>query len=78
MDVHITSEKKDSILKCFMERLEEIKTDKCWSMEKTGKDFAELLIKEPVPAPRADYFDEDDYYDEVHADPYAQMAGPFS
>ena len=42
-----------------MESLEKIQDEKSWSCEEIGKEFAELLIKEP-PAPMMmnDYYED--------------------
>lgn len=71
MDMHLTSAKKESVLKSMILRLEEIKKEKLWSVDRVGRDFAELLVKEPpapVMMPMNDYYEEDDYYGEAYQD----------
>ena len=57
----------ESVFEHWLPRINQIKTDKEWTAEKTGIDFADLLIKEP-PAPQVIMQKQNDDYDDEYGD----------
>ena len=53
---------EDSILEYLQANLKEIQSDKTWSNEDTGREFATILTRPVVKQiMNNDYYDEDDY-----------------
>lgn len=74
MNFQLKFMESESVFEYWLPRINQIKSDKEWTSEKTGTDFADLLIKEP-PAPqiivqKQDENDDYDYDDEYGDEDY--------
>ena len=62
---------KESLLMSLLKNLGEIKSAKMWTIEQAGKEFADVVIKEP-PAPVI-IMQTPDAYDDEEDDEYEEM-----
>ena len=71
MQVTLKTFKDEATFEHWIRRLEQIRAQKDWTLERAGKEFAELLIKEPqVVMQRLDSYGDDYGYEDYGPEVY--------